>query len=339
MLLSDWGIKNGSRIHLQERSKGGCFIGNTKIATFTKEISIKDLKIGDAVLSYNFKKKSFESSIIQDILIFNVNETVEIKFSDNNSVICTPIHPFWCCNKSNYCCVDNDYNDYTDYDNININKYGKLCLGDTILNKNMKIETIVSIDHDVKMNSHGNECTNDINTGICVRTLCLSGNNNNFFANGVLVHNKGGGVGRCQTGPDVEAVKKTKTGKNDYFYYTVEAGINYGGICEEKTCRAYTQPITHQRGFGESIYPFNEYFEDEIKCPGCKKTFKLTEYFLYKCDCKITFKRKGKEKKTKIHKPRNDNLIQLGVNKAGDHVEADYEFLKFSVYKEGELQS
>ena len=281
-------------VYVTFRVCGGCFVNGTMVVCVdrsgikNKLQKIEDFKCGDSVLSYNLSSKKFEESIISNILLFEVNTLITIKFCDkSDDIVCTPTHPFWCNNKQMYCCVDSDaahkiYNNNNN--NNNNNKFGKLCIGDELLNDKLELVCISSIIFEPMRN----------NNNVCVRTFSLNGKNNNFFANGKLVHNKGGA--RLKSGPDVDAVshRTTGTGKNGYFYYHVSPGLNYAGRCKESTCRAYTQPVIFQRRFGEKIDPIDEGFEKSIKCPGCKQPFELKTYFLYQCDCKIVYKKKGK---------------------------------------------
>ena len=150
---------------------------------------------------------------------------------------------------------------------------------------------------------------------------------------------KGGGTinQKSATAPDVEQVKHARTCKNSLLYYNGSGGLNYGGICLNKNCRAYKQKVIYQRGFGEKIDPCDEIIEEKMKCPGCWHVFNLQEYCLLRCDCKIVYKKKGDSLKNASHRPRNNKYVKLGINEAGDSVAADYEYLKFNVYKPGEM--
>ena len=170
------------------RVLGGCFVNGTRVSvdmnSTHKVKKIEEFKRGDIVLSYNLASKEFEQSIINDILLYEVNRLVIIKFNDkSDDIVCTPTHPFWCDNKQRYCCVDN-YNGNKIYNNKNNNgkTFGQLCVGDELLNDKLESICISSINN-ININ-------NDNYNFVSVRTFSLNGKNHNFFANGKLVHNK-----------------------------------------------------------------------------------------------------------------------------------------------------
>ena len=118
--------------------------------------------------------------------------------------------------------------------------------------------------------------------------------------------------------------------------YSVSAGgLYYGGICDNANCRAYNQRILQNRGYDEKIDPFDEVVEETIKCPGCSTVFQLKEFILYRCNCRIVFKKQGMNTKTANHTAKNNEFVRLGVNEAGDTVNANYQYLKFYVYRRG----
>ena len=178
---------------------GGCFVNGTEIVVSrnaqtcnVNNTAIEDLKCGDSVISYNLETKAFESSMINDIIAikYNVNKLVTVKFDDGTSVICTPSHPFWCQNKNNYCSPDNDYNNYKykceKYDTL----FGKLSIGDTVFNAQSQYIKVSQIEWNNIIGGGVGDINNVDNFNVTVRTLSLSGGVHNFFANGILVHNK-----------------------------------------------------------------------------------------------------------------------------------------------------
>eukprot|EP01084_Bolivina_argentea_P049883 91724_1 len=139
-----------------------------------------------------------------------------------------------------------------------------------------------------------------------------------------------------QNGPDVEKVQNGKcSSKNGLFFYSVSPGLNYGGVCQNNSCKAHKQKIIYNRGFGDKIYPLNEEEEgDEFGCPGCKKQFKLKEYYLYQCNASIKYKKKGHDTKTSDpYKPRGKHFTRFGKDGSGVSVDATYNLLRFTVTK------
>eukprot|EP01084_Bolivina_argentea_P215493 365856_1 len=125
--------------------------------------------------------------------------------------------------------------------------------------------------------------------------------------------------GMNQTGVDVEEKLNVKVGSNKYHFYTVSKGMNYVGKCETYNCKAYGEPICFARGIDENGFnPIDENMEEIPICPGCKKHFELKSYALYKCDCKIMFKKKGEKKKKLIYEPRGANVVFLGKKKGSN---------------------
>ena len=66
----------------------GCLIGDTLIETPYGNVEIKDLDIGDEVITHQ------GTGIVEQIMSAMVNETLEIGFTDNTYIRCTTSHPF-----------------------------------------------------------------------------------------------------------------------------------------------------------------------------------------------------------------------------------------------------
>lgn len=134
---------------------GGCFIAGTKILLKDNSIkSIEDVKEKDLVVSYNTDSKSFvERKVVKTIIHSEVNGGYLII---NNLLKVTPEHPFWA--------------------NKQWKKAAELQIGNILLNKDGKEVKITSIDK-----------IEGINT---VYNLEVEGEEHNYFAEGLLVHNK-----------------------------------------------------------------------------------------------------------------------------------------------------
>ena len=134
-----------------------------------KSVSIEDIAVGDDVLSFDVDKKAMIANKVKAILKFTVNELVHITLSDNTLLVCTAIHPFYVPSKQKWCSVQP----------ANTNDANALIVGDKLFNFEHKLVEITSIEH-VHLDD------------IEVRTLSVvDQDNNNFFANGILCHNKG----------------------------------------------------------------------------------------------------------------------------------------------------
>eukprot|EP01084_Bolivina_argentea_P169233 293398_1 len=165
--LADYNISNNSVLAVIFRTCGGCFVNGTNVLLSNMEkIKIEDINIGDNVLTYSLNEKKIVPSRVNSVLKFEVNELVTITFENAVSVVCTPSHPFYVANKDSWCSVNNV-------------KYGKLYIGDHVMNHKSHKFKITNIVYKY------------INDGcITVRTLSVEGNNHNYFANDILVHNK-----------------------------------------------------------------------------------------------------------------------------------------------------
>eukprot|EP01084_Bolivina_argentea_P114757 204249_1 len=323
--LAHCGITNERHlITVKFKAHGGCFVNGTKVLLSNmKSVNIENINVGDIVLTYNVNECRLESYPVEAILTYLVNVLVNVKLSNKSEIICTPSHPFYVVNKQKWCCIQQ-----LPFENDAL--YGELCVGDQVLNNKSELIRVESIEYE------NIDIMND--DFVVVRTFEIDGNNHNYFANDILVHNKMG-----QKGVNVEESKTDKTGDNPYHFYQVNPGMNYGGVCNIKTCKANGQPVVFSRGFDENGFnPMDENYEEIPKCPGCKKAFELKTYYLYKCDCKIMFSKKGakgnKEKKTLTYKPRGEDYVILGLDEDGDlSPEAEYFYLKMWVYKPNTL--
>ncbi len=152
----------------------GCFVEGTLVTmadgTYKK---IEDIEIGDEVLSYNFDTEEIEIKSVTNLLTFKRQEIIHIQFDNEDEILSTDDHPYFVLNKG--WCSYNPKNSK----NYGIDSIGQLEEGDTLIGDRgeeiqiRKIERLVS-------------------KKITVRTFEVE-DNHNYFANGVLVHNKGMG--------------------------------------------------------------------------------------------------------------------------------------------------
>lgn len=77
-----------------------CVLGNTSVtlANGTK-CCIKDIKVGDRVISYDDAKQQFVTDEVVDVIDNGVRECVELEFSNGSTIKCTPDHLFMTANR------------------------------------------------------------------------------------------------------------------------------------------------------------------------------------------------------------------------------------------------
>lgn len=135
---------------------GACFTGDTRVlmadGTYKK---IKDIRAGDRILSYNFETGALEGEEVSKLLVHP--ETAGGYFVVNERLEVTKNHIVWSPSKDSWVRV------------------GSLEVGDSLLNNQGEVEEITSI-----------EKVEGTNT---VYNLSLSGPNNNYFTENILVHN------------------------------------------------------------------------------------------------------------------------------------------------------
>ncbi len=144
---------NGFLVH----NKGWCFWAGTKILTPNWEIEIENLHTGDQIISYNFEKQKKEISTIGDIQIIER----EAYYIINNSMQVTAEHPFY----------------VKKWNALEIVEVADLKVWDSVYSKEGVYKSIYSIDK--------------VNVPLTVYNLLNISPNHNYFANGILVHNKG----------------------------------------------------------------------------------------------------------------------------------------------------
>lgn len=140
---------------------GGCFGSGTLILTPEGDRAIEQLHPGDRVINYDFSTHQQEIGIVGDIEIISSPDYYLI---DHHTQV-TGTHPFY----------------LKQGKKIKLTKVQSLKPGDRLLDRENSPITISSIEH--------------IFEPISVYNLISVNPNNNFYADGFLVHNKGGGGG------------------------------------------------------------------------------------------------------------------------------------------------
>jgi len=151
--------------------QGGCFVSGTLVTLSNKEsVIIEDVKEGDMVITYNVEKNIQEIGKVKSLISLKKNDIVSIKLSNSTNIECTSEHPFWVVNKG-WSSISPEKSLL--YPDMNIKK---MMVSDILLTDS-NTEVIVDDIKELK------------NKTINVYNLQIEGNHN-YYANGILVHNK-----------------------------------------------------------------------------------------------------------------------------------------------------
>jgi hypothetical protein len=151
--------------------QGGCFVSGTLVTLSNGEsLNIEDVKEGDMVITYNIEKNIQEIGKVKSLISLKKNDIVSIKLSNSTNVECTSEHPFWVVNKG-WSSISPEKSLL--YHDMNIEK---MTVGDILLTDS-NIGVIVDDIKELK------------NETINVYNLQIEGHHN-YYANGILVHNK-----------------------------------------------------------------------------------------------------------------------------------------------------
>ena len=151
-----------------------CFVAGTQITLFNGDIkNIEDIVVGDVVVSYNEESGIQEHNIVTDLDQPIHNDLVKYTFSNGTEITCTYDHPFY-------------VNDLT------LSSYKP-----ELTNERYQLPSVVS---EIKVGDFVYPLDGDVDVAITsIEELPLEDtqtyifsveNNHNFYANGVLVHNK-----------------------------------------------------------------------------------------------------------------------------------------------------
>jgi hypothetical protein len=151
-----------------------CFVAGTLIKSGEgndDNVKIEDVKIGDKVLSYNFKSNKTELQPVSATGIKKVNRTVVYNFENGTSLESTVDHPLYCRNNG-WVSYDPDYT--KSMYNLDTDK---ISVGCEIVKFDSTSSKIISIDVKEKE--------------AVVYNLRSVDFNHNFYANEYLAHNRG----------------------------------------------------------------------------------------------------------------------------------------------------
>ena len=159
---------------------GGCFAEGTSILTPEGNKQIEQLHSGDKVINYNFSTRSQDEGTIGKIEIIDSADYYLI----NNLIKVTGTHPFY----------------IKTSEDIKLTQVRDLHSGDRLIDQDNSLVAVDSIEHIYK--------------SIAVYNLISINPNHNFYADGFLVHNKGGGGGGGGYGGGASGGQPTVTEKN-----------------------------------------------------------------------------------------------------------------------------
>lgn len=142
-------------------ARGGCFASGTAILTVDGVKPIEKLHHGDSIINYNFTTQRPEIGHIGEIEVLSSPDY----FLINHKIKVTGTHPFYIKNSTG----------------VKLLKVQQLKLGDQLIGEGGDIPVVFSIEY--------------VNKPIIVYNLISVNPNHNFYADGILVHNKGGGGG------------------------------------------------------------------------------------------------------------------------------------------------
>ncbi|ETN99493.1 hypothetical protein RFI_37977, partial [Reticulomyxa filosa] len=145
--------------------------------------AIEEIAIGDAVMSYNCKTGSLDSTVVRRVDTYQVNEFAAIRLSNGQTLTTTVNHPIFVKGCNGYCCVEPN------------GAYPRaLAVGDEV----------VLFANDCDCRSSKSVFVSSINVQLVhsdqtsqlpkVFAVYVASPNKNMFANGVLVHNGSGEV-------------------------------------------------------------------------------------------------------------------------------------------------
>jgi hypothetical protein len=154
-------------------STGGCFVKGTQVTLSNgTRVAIENIENGEEVLTYNNIAGQYEVGKVIDTHRPKHSDLIDIKLENSTDIKCTSWHPFWSVNKKTWVSFKPELTqEYHDMVVSKLEQYDIL-LDDKGLH--VKIDNILS-----------NKTTGKKQT----YNITVEGNNN-YFANGILVHNK-----------------------------------------------------------------------------------------------------------------------------------------------------
>ena len=161
---------------------GGCFVKDTLITMADGTFKpIQTIKLGDKVVSYNFITELMDISTVKEITKPLVNNIVRLKIG-NTVLKCTPDHPVYIQGKG-WCSLSPEETKANHNLDVKTYEIGDTCVLDSEHGARHDEVSQATIEH---IETQYKENTQTYNLSKVL-------DNHNFFANGILVHNKRGG--------------------------------------------------------------------------------------------------------------------------------------------------
>ena len=157
---------------------GSCFIPGTKVTMAdSSKIAIEDVKIGDEVISFSERDNSYQPNKVIDIKRPIHNDLVKYKFSNGTELTCTFDHPFFVGKLEDGLKLASYKPELTNERYSLETEVYQINIGDTVHTDAVNQPTTITFIEIQPME--------DTQTYIITVE-----NNHNFFAEGILVHNK-----------------------------------------------------------------------------------------------------------------------------------------------------
>ena len=151
-----------------------CFVAGTQITLFNGDVkNIEDIVVGDVVVSYNEETGIQEHNIVTDLNQPIHNDLVKYTFSNGTEITCTYDHPFYV----NDLTLSSYKPEWTNerYDLPSV--VSQIKVGDFVYPLDGDVDVAITSIEELPLKE----------TQTFIFTV---ENNNNFYANGILVHNK-----------------------------------------------------------------------------------------------------------------------------------------------------
>lgn len=149
-----------------------CFVAGTQVSLADgSTINIEDVKSGDIVLTFDLKSESLKNNMVNSVFSKTVNNIVEYKFNNGETLKCTFDHPIYVESKG-WSSFDNELSNKSYSLEKNVNK---IEINDSVKLFNGLLTIVDIVVH---------------NEEIIVYNLQDIEGNHNYFANNILVHNR-----------------------------------------------------------------------------------------------------------------------------------------------------
>lgn len=173
--ISPSGVANPLNIGVQpKRNTGtgssgyGCFIKGTMVTLWNKEkIKIEDVTIGMEVLTFNEETEKQECGIVKELIRPSKSNIISVTLDNYNTIECSEEHPFFVINKG-WCSYKPDLTEL---------EVGELSVEDVLVSETEGVYFYV-------------RSINKLDLGIQQLYNFSVEGNHNYYADGILVHNK-----------------------------------------------------------------------------------------------------------------------------------------------------